>query len=379
MAGYMLILILVLSAGCSSEDVIKKEKEGSVPDSQSEFGIKEVEKVFGFEGEARYAYAPGVVENEDGTVHVFFCGNPDATVFVDHIYHVKLHPGGTQTQEKSILQPGKEGEWDDQHVCDPSVVAGDFFYNGTNYKYALFYLGSSKLYYYNEIGVAFSNSLGGDEWVKYPEPIVQKSWNYEEDQLIGDYKAWGVGQPSVLSLNNGGELLLTYTVGDRNGTRIEWSLLDMGEVENFSLSIPKPMIKKGLFDLDYSRSDITKNSDFAIGNDGKTIVMVRPVLPNPSSYPAFLSKSSEIAKIDYSHFINGTGSWSQISRITPELTGYPRNHNPGLGRNQFGEIDGIDQLDFYYTTSESSPNVAPSTSLHAEWSYSIWKGTVEED
>lgn len=33
--------------------------------------------IFGFQPQNRYAYCPSVIEMEDGSCHMFFCGNPE--------------------------------------------------------------------------------------------------------------------------------------------------------------------------------------------------------------------------------------------------------------------------------------------------------------
>lgn len=120
------------------------------------YELSDVVKVFGFDGQNRYAYCPSVMATDDMT-HMWFCGNPDENVFVDNIYHVTVASDGTVSAPVSVLQPGGPGEWDSQHVCDPSVVRGEFAYDGHTYSYAMFYLGSSLECYYNEIGVALAD------------------------------------------------------------------------------------------------------------------------------------------------------------------------------------------------------------------------------
>lgn len=51
------------------------------------YELSDVVKVFGFDGQNRYAYCPSVMATDDMT-HMWFCGNPDENVFVDNIYHV---------------------------------------------------------------------------------------------------------------------------------------------------------------------------------------------------------------------------------------------------------------------------------------------------
>lgn len=46
--------------------------------------------IFGFQPQNRYAYCPSVIETEDGSCHMFFCGNPEENKMVDNIYHIEI-------------------------------------------------------------------------------------------------------------------------------------------------------------------------------------------------------------------------------------------------------------------------------------------------
>lgn len=335
--------------------------------------------VFGFLGQDKYSYCPSVLMQSDGSVHLFFCGNPQNQIMVDNIFHLKINPDGSQTEAKSVLQPGPSGSWDDHHTCDPSVVEGEFKWGDATYKYALFFLSNKYDVYYNEIGVAFSNSLDADTWVKYPTQIVKKTWSNDGDQLIGGGgKSWGVGQPSVVSLDGKGELLLTYTVGDISGTRIVWTRLDLSDVDNYTTSPPRTIVQSGLYDITGKARDYTCNSDFAIDQEADKIVMIRPVQPMPSDYPNYINASLEIDYMNLSDFMNNRGGWTPLYRINPEDTGYPRNHNAALLRDNFGHIENWELPEFYFTVSKAAPDVQPSGGSHAEWTYHIWKSKLIE-
>ncbi len=341
--------------------------------------ISKPEFVFGFLGESKYSYCPSALEQKDGSVHLFFCGNPESMVMVDNIFHIKINPDGSKTAPKSVLQPGVSGSWNDHHTCDPSVIEGSFTWNNTIYKYAMFFLGNMYGVYYNEIGVAFSNDLDADNWVKYPEQIVKKTWSSDGDQLIGNGgKSWGVGQPSVVSLDGKGKLLLTYTIGDIGGTRIVWSEADFSDMEHYTISTPRTIVQTGLMAIDNRSRDYTCNSEFAINKEADKIVMIRPVQPMPAEYPAYLNTSLEIDYMNLSDFMNQSGGWTPIYRITPDDTGYPRNHNATLLRDNFGYLQDWEKPTFYYTVSKAAPDVQPSGSSHAEWTYHIWKGMIRE-
>ncbi|MEG0889795.1 MAG: sugar-binding protein [Bacteroides sp.] len=339
--------------------------------------IEKPKFVFGFKGQSRYSYCPSALKQDDGKVHLFFCGNSEGLIMVDHIYHIEIDPDGRQTAPKSVLQPGIAGTWDDHHTCDPCVIEGNFTWKNTGYKYAMFFLSNMYGVYYNEIGVAFSNDLAADNWEKFPTQIIKKTWQTDGDQLIGDGRmSWGVGQPSVVSLDGKGKLLLTYTVGDIGGTRIVWSEANFSNMENYVITPPQTIVQSGLKAIDNQSRDYTCNSEFAIDKKADKIVMIRPVQPMPSDYPTYLNSALEIDYMNLSDFMNQSGYWTPTYRITPEDTGYPRNHNATLLRDNFGYLQDWTQPTFYFTVSKATPEVYPSGSSHAEWTYHIWKSKV---
>ena len=375
MTKYLLGLIS-LWLMCSCSDTDPGETPPIDPPTPT-VTITKPEFVFGFQGQSKYSYCPSALKQADGTVHLYFCGNPENLIMVDNIFHIKINPDGTQTAAKSVLQPGVPGSWDDHHTCDPSVIEGNFTWKNTTYKYAMFFLSNMYGVYYNEIGVAFSNDLDADSWVKYPQQIVKKTWSSEGDQEIGGGgKSWGVGQPSVVSLDGKGKLLLTYTVGDIGGTRIVWAEADFSNMDTYSISTPQTIVQTGLKAIDNQSRDYTCNSEFAIDKNADKIVMIRPIQPMPNDYPNYLNSSLEIDYMNLSDFTNQRGNWTQIYRITPDDTGYPRNHNATLLRDNFGHLQDWEEPEFYFTVSKAAPDVQPSGSNHAEWTYHIWKSKV---
>lgn len=380
MTKYLYLFIgICFMISCSQGEPVEPPIDPPGPIKKG-LNIKTPEFIFGFQGESRYSYCPSVLKQEDGTVHMFFCGNPQNLIMVDNIYHIKISPDGTKTKAKSVLQPGASGSWDDHHTCDPSVIAGNFTWSGTTYKYAMFFLSNMYGVYYNEIGVAFSNDLNADSWVKYPEQIVKKTWSSPGDQNVGGTaKAWGVGQPSVISLDGKGKVLLTYTIGDIGGTRIVWSEADFSNMANYTITPPQTIVQNGLKAIDNQSQDYTANSEFAINKEADKIIMIRPVQPHPTDYPAYLNTSLEIDYMNLSDFMNQKGSWKSIYRIKPEDTGYPRNHNAAFLRDNFGYVEEWEKPTFYFTVSKAAPDVQPSGTSHAEWTYHIWKSQIVKE
>ncbi len=374
---FLLWMLPVFLLSCSDDK--KEPDDGGGGESYTSYNFTGTKEIFGFYGQNRYSYCPSIVKEDDGSVHMFFCGNPNQGIMVDNIYHIKINADGSKTSAKSVLQPGPSGSWDDHHTCDPSVIKGEFQMDGQTYQYAMFFLTNKYGVYYNEIGIAFSNQLDADAWVKYPDLVVKKTWGSDGDQnLPNGGKSWGVGQPSAVSLDRGGKVLLTYTIGDISGTRIAWVQVNLSNMDTYSPAVATTVIASGLKNLDNTGNDYTCNADFAICPDEDIIVMVRPVQPHPSDYPAYLNKSLEVDQMKLSNFLNSTGTWTPIVRITPDVTKYPRNHNAGIERNAYGEIENWEEPTIYYTISKAAPDVNASTGQHAEWTYHIWKGSVKK-
>jgi hypothetical protein len=366
-----LLVLVWLLMSCGDNPEMKFPE----PEKTSGYELRNIERVFGFYGQHRYSYCPSIIKEQDGTTHMFFTGNPQQITMVDNVYHIRINPDGSQTPAKSVVQPGELGTWDDHHICDPSVIAGEFGMNGKKYKYAMFYLTNRYGVYYNEVGVAFSNHLEADSWDKCPNQLVAKTWQHEGDEILASGgKSWGVGQPSAVSLDQKSKVLLTYTIGDKSGTRIEWVELDLANIDHYTPKPSKRIVENGLINMTFSGQDYTCNSDFAIDLQKDVIVMVRPVQPHPTTYPAFINENLEVNYMPFSDFMNGVGKWESIVRISSQMTGFPRNHNAALERDQFGNIIKWDQPKVYYTVSKAAPEVSAGATTHAEWTYHIYRG-----
>ncbi len=378
----VLILPAIVACGNGGEDPMPKpdvppaEKPGVT--SEWAYSIESMERVFGFTAQDRYSYCPSVLLDEAGGADIFFCGNPIAGIMVDNIYHIKLDAAGKKTQASSVLKPGAEPAWDNQHTCDPSVIAGRFVMDGTEYRYAMFYLGCTVQWYYNEIGVAFSNSLDAESWVKYPNQLVEKTWPEEGDQLLGGGCSWGVGQPSAISLDKAGKVLLSYTIGDADGTRIVSREMDLSDMSQPIIGPAIATAGAGLLNLGKTGLDYLCNTDIALDEDTRMIYMIRPVQPHSSTYPTYINDVLELDMLGLDAFMNGVGTWTPLLRITPADTGFPRNHNAAIARDEYGMIPSIDDMRLFYTVSKADPDVKPGNGTHAEWTYDIYEARIHK-
>lgn len=175
----------------------------------------------GYSSGGYYRYCPATVV-EDGVRHVFYCRNRSSNRVVDAIYHAVQAADGTLSGEAEVLAPADSTgtAWDSYHVCDPSVVSGAFVHNGHAYRYLMAYLGvkgrpgdgssDGARSINNKVGLAVSDSLSGG-WVRMgAAPVVETEhpdW-------------WGVGQPSLVSLDGAGRVALFYA-GDYETRMLE--------------------------------------------------------------------------------------------------------------------------------------------------------------
>lgn len=345
--------------------------------SAAGYAMTENKPIFSFVGQNRYSYCPSLIKNADGTTDMYFCGNPQQDVMVDNVYHLVVDKDGSHSTALSVLQPGAKGCWDEQHNCDPSVIKGKFKMDGHEYSYAMFYTGCMIDLYYNEVGLAFADTPDARKWVKYPKQIVGKTWKSEGDlEYAPGANCWGVGQPSAVSLDKAGKVLLTYTCGDLSGTDLFLRELDLSDMSSPVIGDPIKVSKLGITDSNGSSTDFINNADIAVEPSSATLVMIRNLHPNPSTYPAYIESEQDICSMPLADFCQGVGRWTSLYRLTPQNTGFPRNHNSGISRDEYGHLPDLDTLELYYTVSNESPDVSASPGHHAEWTYAIRRAVI---
>ena len=77
MTKYLLGLIsLWLMCSCSDTDP-GEPPPIDPPTPTPTVTITKPEFVFGFQGQSKYSYCPSALKQADGTVHLYFCGNPE--------------------------------------------------------------------------------------------------------------------------------------------------------------------------------------------------------------------------------------------------------------------------------------------------------------
>lgn len=301
--------------------------------------------------EGVYNYCPSVLVEED-TIGIFYCANTESYIIKDSIYYRELKEDYVP---KEILSP-TENNWDSVHVCDPSVIEGNWIYNGLSYKYLMAYLGCNTLdNQKNQIGLAVSNKKDSD-WIKIGnEPLITHNYNSEK----GKYFQWGVGQPSLINIGKG-YVLLFYTEGTYSLTSTKCALYNLSNLNDIKKLKIITVSNKGLLKEDNISEDFLSNGDFALKDN--ILYVVCDVHPFGNG---ILGNIPNIQKV-YSMKIDGF-LLEQISNkewnLEYEINENQKNHNSGLVRNPYGYL--------YEKAVIETTSTELDTFLNSLWTYRL--------
>jgi hypothetical protein len=306
-------------------------------------------------GNSFYCYAPSVIQ-EDGTDLVFACRNAVSFVIRDRIYYL-TQAGRTVNGASLMLAPSKEpGAWDSFHVCDPSVVAGRFRDGRIVYRYAMFYLGNDvDASRNNQIGLALAEKLDGP-WRRYGPPIVSDT----------ERGTWGTGQPSAVSLDHNGWVLLFYTVGHRGAAGYVREL-DLSDVAHPEVGEEVRLSERGLTRADGGQ-DWLNNFDVVLDKRRERFIAVRERHPYPTSQPSYIGEQLQVVSLAASDLRRRDAEWQVEGEITPAMTGFARNHNPGIARTVYGELPEPRRLRVFFSSSQAEPALGGQRGL---WTYAL--------
>ncbi len=314
---------------------------------------KQSDTVFEEEQTGIYNYCPTVSTDQEGNMNIFYCRNRRRYRTEDCIYYCNSrYKENKQSYVYSnpilVLEPSEEG-WDSEHVCDPSVIKGNFQYQGINYSYLMAFLGCNTTdNQKNEIGLAVSNSLSGG-WIKIDaNPIIEHGYS----DIHKDDFQWGVGQPSLISVDYLGKVLLFYTCGTYDTTSEKVSLWDFSDLDH--------PICIGTADIGeaYMRNYIS-NADFAVKDD--ILYMICDLHPFSGVSLTNVADASmiytavfpELELLDeYEDII-----WGAAYLVDQDKTGYSKNHNACFIRDEYGRLS---QSGILYTSATDYRNFAKS-------------------
>ncbi len=284
-----------------------------------------------------YNYGPSVIS--DGKTEKFWwCGfGLGPSGLTDTIqYRYRDLGTGQWSSTQQVLVPGT-ATWDSAFVCDPSVVTGNFIdpEDGVAYTYAMYYTATDASQVNNRIGLAFSND--GITWVKYSQPVISPQ------QMNGTY---GAGQAATYNFNGRAGLYVFYTDTTTGfGNRVFVRKTTDGV--NFSA----PVL---ISDANNAGLSLMSNADFAYDMVSRNFYTVRETIPSrPGDREVF---QLALARMSASDLLAGTGQWEILGFVNTALTGFYMNHNPGLLRNGFGQINiSLPNVTIYFAGGANDP------------------------
>lgn len=336
------------------------------------------EELFGESLEENYYnYAPTVVMEGNDTMHVWFCGNGESGNITDYIVYRKgeLQADGKWIfSERELVLSSTEGTWDQRHVCDPSVIKGEFQYQDKTYNYLMSYLGcvtndSSK----NEVGIAVSENIEGP-WTKVDSlnPIANY---YTSNEYVDEPWTWGYGQPSLVSVDEKGKILLFYTKGVISGTFQYVEYWDLSDLDNPQKLNEASITNAGVVNQS-GGVDVINNADFAYDPFMKRLYVIKEDFPykegggtnwlTGANTIMYLNLNDDELHIGETLFLGQALRWQVIGSVGTNETGFKRVHNAGLVRNEFGHLINPHQIPLIYTRSDES-NDHPDWEPKGQW------------
>lgn len=327
----------------------------------------------------KYNYCPSYFI-EDNIAHVYYCTNKDEGNVTDYVGYRKGEVVNNKVKysdnSQYILTHGEMGSWDSRHACDPSVVKGEFKYHEEEYNYLMAYLGCVPSdCTQNETGIAVSKTPDGP-WIKCDfkedgvtkiNPIVPFS------DFSCNETSWGTGQPSLVSVDKKGRVLLFTTVGATNGTFTNLREYDFSDIDNYKLLRERVSINIDGIRGSTGSASFINNADFGYDEVNKRIIMAKPrqFFGTDGKSPNFIADTIDVYYIDDTEGSeigdvlfagkNTTKIWKLIGSVNESLTGFLRNHNTGLVTDEYKRIDSSSSLGVLFTRGDEDRG--------GQWSY----------
>lgn len=284
-----------------------------------------------------YNYCPSAIAQND-SVYVFYCRNDQENYVNDNIYLDVVNIDRQSGDKILVLSPSDNDQWDSNNVCDPSVITGDYQYNGKTYHCLMAYLGCSRTdNQHNQIGLAVSESLDG-EWIKTDEinPIITADFDPDLESIF----QWGAGQPSLLSLDDNGTVAVFYTRNDNYATYTMCEVYDFSNLNAIKKITEFKLSNAGTADGN-NNPEILSNTDFAYEPASQTLYMITDQHPFGGDLLSIIPDNSDI----YSTYCDlsaiaelSSCVWTKVDTLSVEKTGSQKNHNAGFIRDGNGRL-----------------------------------------
>lgn len=363
----MLLLIIVVISGCKkkpddNEKYIEKPYSG-------------VDPLF-FESLGYYNETPSVMQISDTEMYIYYTKNEvinttDSDAIVVRYGELK-NDKWEFNEPQTILQKSQTG-WDSSHIYAPSVIKGDFKYNGKSYKYLMAYSGDN---YQNErkesqIGLAVSNSPA-TEFIKIGKPIVTYDSTYYG--LNTTYISKGASEPSLVSFDKHAKVYLFYTMYTPGNDDIRFLEFDL---QDDLKDLAQKQGERGLY-VHYNGLDDNLaipgvySGDWAWNDSDKSFYVVKEYYPTASTAP-YVAEGVQIicGGLDVLYGIDTTRDdedtdpkWTILnSKINnfdtgiydnnERMLGYLRVYSPAIIRDEYGWYRNNEKVEILYTSSQT--------------------------
>lgn len=279
-----------------------------------------------------YDYAASIIQ-EGNTRHIWWCGYE--VYLTDVIYYrtQNVTTGQYSPVQRVFAPTAGSGLWDDQFVCDPSVIRGQFVNpdNQTTYSYAMYYTATEVQYANvgeNRIGIAFSND--GVNWVRYSgNPIISPA--------VYPSNTYGAGQASTYNSNGQAGIWLFYTdftpSGESLYMRTTTDGINFGPATPISTDgvLPGQNVRTGNPDIAY---DYVGQQWYAVFTYAYDSGNPRPLRSGGVDRERYFFG---LYRMPASEFPSGT--WEHLGFVSTNSTGHVTNNNPALVRDGFGNVN----------------------------------------
>jgi hypothetical protein len=325
-----------------------------------------------------YDYAPTVVQQ--GTVqHYYWCGygtHPSATYTLtgdgktytggggrtDNIYYRSYDTATHQWQQSApqeVMWPSADAKygsaaqnyWDSAFTCNPSVITGNFSYDGTVYHQALYYVGARCEYVggtnpvncgiHNSIGVAFTN-----DWVHFtryadangvPRPVLSWPCAY----------GYGYGQPSVYNLDGAGGIRMFFARSHSDRPTEPGKPADCAGGADYRIADSTDGVHFGTAQV-LSTNGITEgrqpeNAAFAYDKDEHDWYLAAEFGSYQVGSTTVALHGFSLYRLSGNDLTSGAASWQKLTTVDTVRTGFAANFIPTITRDRFGNVN-IDGL-----------------------------------
>lgn len=316
-----------------------------------------------------YNYCPSIkVENNE--MHAYYCTNKiwgNVTDYIGYRSGKIINSKLMFTDEQLVLEP-TANTWDQRHTCDPSVIKGNFQYNGDTYHYLMAFLGCiSSDCTLNETGIAVSKTYDGP-WIKCNDKTID---DRDINPIVPceDFdcasNSWGTGQPSLLSVDGEGKVLLLTTVGCKSGSFMDVREYDFSNINDYKLLRQSKVFNDGIV----GNNKRVNNADYCFDAENKVFLMAKGRSPfgSDGQTPNFIADTADLYYVDASMYENPfdiffdnerVEQWHLIGYVNQETSNYPRNHNVGLVTDEYGRLLRNDRICLAFTTSNYGSSAA---------------------